>query len=237
MAAATLRLPIHGPNQEHRCNKHQTPRYYELKWRYLGMSVEGVENAIVGSGFQYNFYAAFLSQPILSLEAAGYYSYNGLAWDKDEEAYFEHSLYVLVDTGVIKNCTTSCQEIDLSTIQLGDCYPSVKSFRAGGLRFYNTYGVPLEDRKTVFDRVYQRQKQIQSWKGKMLGSPVVKCVQYWRVKSGEVMTAVRSASRVQCGQMFYDGDRRIEASSHSAAQQADSILVGERCRRRGRVCT
>lgn len=176
MAAATLRLPVHGPNQEHRCNKHKTPRYYELEWQYLGMPVEDVENAIV-SGLQYNFYAAFVSQPILSLEAAGYYPYNGLAWDEEDGVYFDHSLYILVDTGVIKNCTTSCQEIDLS-IQLGDCYPSVKSFRAGGLRFYNTYSVPLEDKKTVFDRVYQRQKHIQSWKEEMLGSPVVKSVQY-----------------------------------------------------------
>jgi hypothetical protein len=78
-----------------------------------------------------------------------------------------------VDAGVINNCTTSCQKINLS-IQLGGHRPDVDSFRASGLQFYDEDGVALEDKETVFDRVYRMQKQLETWNGEMFGEPVVK---------------------------------------------------------------
>jgi hypothetical protein len=67
MAAATSRLPTHGSNQEYHCNKHKTPRYYQLEWKHLTMPVEDVKTAIT-SGLQYDLYGVVAHEHILSLK-------------------------------------------------------------------------------------------------------------------------------------------------------------------------
>lgn len=77
MAAASLMLPNHGLNQEHRCKKHKSPRYYRLERKHLAMLVKGVKNALA-SGLQYKFYGAFVCASFLFLEGAVFSLYNGL---------------------------------------------------------------------------------------------------------------------------------------------------------------
>ncbi|EMD86703.1 hypothetical protein COCC4DRAFT_143757 [Bipolaris maydis ATCC 48331] len=177
MAATSIRLPTHGLYQEYRCRKHRYPRYYRLKWEHLTIPVKDVKDALT-SRLQYSFYGVFASTVCLSLRDAVLIPFNGLCWDENQGVYLDRSLYIIVDTGVVENCTTaSCQQPSLY-LQLGDEWSTVESFRTSGLQFYSRYGNLLQDRETVFDRVYREQEGLKTLNGERIGEPVVKCVQY-----------------------------------------------------------
>jgi hypothetical protein len=177
MAIASIVLPTNNLNQEHRCKKHKCPRYYKLKWIHLTIPLE-VAKDVLNSALLDPFYAVFSSIPCYSLQDMMDCPYNGLDWDEVDGVYLERSLEVLVDTGVITHCAAyPCRQSHL-TIPLGGQTPSVKSFRTSGLQFYDIEGVLVQDRGTVFDRVYREQAGLESLSGEKIGRPIVKSVKY-----------------------------------------------------------
>jgi hypothetical protein len=177
MATASIVLPIYGLNQEHRCSKHKSSRYYELTWEHLTIPIEDAKNTL-NTALPYPFYEVFSCIPIVSLDDASDYPYNDLYWDETQGIYLVRSLNVLVDAGVTTNCETILCEQPRLAIPLGGQIPSVKSYRTSGLQFYTTEGVLTQDRKTVFDRVHRAQVELQKMAEDKIGRPIVKSVQY-----------------------------------------------------------
>jgi hypothetical protein len=177
MATRSIILPTHGPNQEHRCNKHKSPRYYELKWEHLTIPIKDAKDTL-STTLSYLFCGVFSCIPIVSLHHALDLPYTGLYWDETQGVYIDCSLDILVDAGVTTHCeAVYCEQPHLA-VPLGDQIPSVKSFRSGGLQFFTEEGVLTQDRETVFDRVHRVQVELQNLAGGKIGLPVVKRIQY-----------------------------------------------------------
>ncbi|KAH8698018.1 hypothetical protein GQ44DRAFT_788135, partial [Phaeosphaeriaceae sp. PMI808] len=178
MATANIALPTYNLNQEHHCNKHKhRPRYYRLKWEHLTISIKDAKDAL-NTALPYPFYAVFSCIVCRSLNDAMDCPYNGLYWDEVHGVYFDRSLDVLVDVGVTTRCAAApCGRPHLA-ISLGGQIPSIESFRTSGLRFYNVEGAFIQDRRTVFDRVYREQIDLGNLAEDTIGQPIVKSVRF-----------------------------------------------------------
>jgi hypothetical protein len=94
MATASIVLPIHDLDQEHRRNKHKSPRYYRPKWGHLTISIENAKDALT-TAIPYLFYVVFLCIPIACLCDALGYEFDGLHWDETQGVYLDRLLEVL----------------------------------------------------------------------------------------------------------------------------------------------
>lgn len=181
MATGSIVLPSYGLNQEHRCNEQKIPRYYKLTWQHLTIPIGDAKDTLIAA-LPYALCGVFSSIRIVSLYDALYCPYNGLYWDETQGIHLDRSLDVLVDAGETKNgatipCGQPCGQPHLA-IPLGGQIPRVESYRTSGLHVYTSEGVITRDRKTVFDRVYQEQVELQKIAEDKIGRPIVKCVQY-----------------------------------------------------------
>lgn len=77
MTTTSIVLPIHDLNQEHRCNKHKSPRYYRLKWEHLTIPIKDAKVAL-NTALLYLFYGVLSCVPITSLCDALDYKFDGL---------------------------------------------------------------------------------------------------------------------------------------------------------------
>jgi hypothetical protein len=83
-----------------------------------------------------------------------------------------------MDAGVTTHCAAvSCGQAQ-TAIPLGGQTFSVDSFRTGGLHFYDTHGIRIQDRETVFDRVRRAQIDLEGFPVDNIGGPIVKTIQY-----------------------------------------------------------
>lgn len=175
MASPSIVLPTENLNQERRCNKHKGSRYCKLIWEHLTVPIEDAKDA-VNTALPYPFYGGFICIAITSLDDAFHCPYNGLYWDETQGVFLDRSLEILVDTGVTKNCAAgSCGQPDLA-IPLGGQNPRMETFRTSGWHFYNVNGIRIEDRDTVFNRVYDAQVDLDKVAEEKFGKPIVKKV-------------------------------------------------------------
>lgn len=94
------------------------------------------------------------------------------------------SLDVLVDVGVMRNGQVASCEAPNFAILLDGRIPSDESFRSGVTRIYTQEDIPVDDRDTVFGRVFREQSDLERVAAEMFGQPLVKSVQYVSTTSG-----------------------------------------------------